>query len=595
VAANGSFTIRIQAVDNASAAFKALNKRIAGLQAPFKRLHREMATFSKLSGLTKLGSGMASLGRTVKNVATSLLSVITPLGAITGAATLAGMYKLIEGWGDFSNKLGISSGLLGVNASKLKVMKDAAILGGSSGEAMEGTIKNLQDLQRQARLGLNPDVMRIFQAMHVDTSKSVMENLPKIIDAIKNFKGSPEARRALMQQLGIDPSMIRLIESGSEGLKKLTEAAQKYSGTTEASVKAGEAFYDAQNRLSLAVGGVKDTIVALLGPVLTPFLDRLTEWIANNKALIQTKVAEYVKRVGDWLATIDFDKVVADVQSFVQGVLDLVEACGGWKALLIEIVAIKIGAWVLGMVSAVLQLTAALGGLGGSGVLRGLLGRLALPVAGGIAAHEGTAAADPDDKMGSWIDAHIPGASFLDNAASKIGFGRSYDQQATMAQKGSAETAFGFFKSRGLSEAQSAGLVSNIEAESKFNSGAVGDSGNAYGIGQWHADRQANFGRMFGHDIHQSTFQEQLQFMIKEMREGQERQAGSRLAGSASAYDAGANVSRFYERPANADGEANARGQRAEYWLQALRDKQANQNQRNCSPRPGERVAGSFG
>jgi hypothetical protein len=53
----------------------------------------------------------------------------------------------------------------------------------------------------------------------------------------------------------------------------------------------------------------------------------------------------------------------------------------------------------------------------------------------GVAVHEAMAAADPDDKMGSWIDAHIPGASFLDNAASKIGFGRSYDQQATMAQK----------------------------------------------------------------------------------------------------------------------------------------------------------------
>ncbi len=373
--------------------------------------------------------------------------------------------------------------------------------------------------------------------------------------------------------------MIRLIESGSEGLKKLTEAAQKYSGTTEASVKAGEDFYDAQNRLSLAVGGVKDSIVALLGPVLTPFLDRLTLWISNNRALIETKVAEYVKRFGDWLATIDFDKVVTDVQSFVQSVLSLVEACGGWKAVLIEIVAIKIGAWVLGMVSAVLQLTSALGGLGGSSALKGLLGRLGLAAAGGVAAHEGMKAADPDDKMGSWIDAHIPGASYLDNAASKIGFGRSYEQQATMAQKGSAESAFGFFKSQGLTEAQSAGLVSNIEAESKFNPSASGDGGKAYGIGQWHPDRQANFGRMFGHDIHQSNFQEQLQFMIREMKEGQERKAGGKLAGSASAYDAGANVSRFYERPANADGEANARGQRAEYWLQALRDKQANTNQ----------------
>lgn len=47
----------------------------------------------------------------------------------------------------------------------------------------------------------------------------------------------------------------------------------------------------------------------------------------------------------------------------------------------------------------------------------------------GLAAHELLNYVDPKDKTGAWVDKHIPGASWVDNAFSHIGLGRSYDEQ----------------------------------------------------------------------------------------------------------------------------------------------------------------------
>lgn len=120
--------------------------------------------------------------------------------------------------------------------------------------------------------------------------------------------------------------------------------------------------------------------------------------------------------------------------------------------------------------------------------------------------------------------------------------------------------AMEYFMSQGWSREQAAGLVANIQSESNFDNGAIGDGGKAYGIAQWHPDRQRNFTARFGKDIRQSTYEEQLAFMHYELTAGSESAAGARLRGAGSAGEAGSIVSQYYERPADRFGEARRRG-----------------------------------
>jgi len=127
-------------------------------------------------------------------------------------------------------------------------------------------------------------------------------------------------------------------------------------------------------------------------------------------------------------------------------------------------------------------------------------------------------------------------------------------------RSGATSDLMQYFESQGWTHAQASGVVSNFTVESGLRPNAVGDGGSAYGLGQWHPDRQAAFSSMFGKDIRSSSLLEQAAFANYELTQGNEQHAGRALKGTNSPYDAGAIVSSLYERPADREGNMAIRG-----------------------------------
>lgn len=119
--------------------------------------------------------------------------------------------------------------------------------------------------------------------------------------------------------------------------------------------------------------------------------------------------------------------------------------------------------------------------------------------------------------------------------------------------------AMRYFQSQGWSRAQAAGIVANLEAESGFRPGVEGDEGKAYGIGQWHPDRQADFKAAFGKDIQGSSFGEQLKFVQYELTH-EKANAGNALKNTNSPTEAAAVFCRLFEIPADIPGQSQYRG-----------------------------------
>ena len=114
-----------------------------------------------------------------------------------------------------------------------------------------------------------------------------------------------------------------------------------------------------------------------------------------------------------------------------------------------------------------------------------------------------------------------------------------------------ASEAYDYFVNQGWTPEQAAGIVGNLQAESGSNLriDTVGDGGQAYGIAQWHPDRQANFEKQFGKSIDQSTFQEQLEFVQWEL-DNTESGAANKIRNTTTASDAAWAVDKYYERSA---------------------------------------------
>jgi len=112
----------------------------------------------------------------------------------------------------------------------------------------------------------------------------------------------------------------------------------------------------------------------------------------------------------------------------------------------------------------------------------------------------------------------------------------------------SAKKAIEFFISKGWKPEQAMGITANIQGESSFNTGNVGDGGVAYGLGQWHPDRQANFAKAFGKSIKGSSFEDQLAFVDWELKNTEAR-AGNLLKATKTVAEATNSVTANYERP----------------------------------------------
>lgn len=174
----------------------------------------------------------------------------------------------------------------------------------------------------------------------------------------------------------------------------------------------------------------------------------------------------------------------------------------------------------------------------------------------------GTLDAINDLLTGNWKGLKKHGQQFWSDTSTFIGdtlqkWGVS---KVHVAKGGSIEQALAYFRKQGWSAAQAAGIVSNLFAESGLRTGAVGDSGKAVGIAQWHADRQAAFKKLYGKDILHASLAEQLAFVNHELTKGAEQHAGALLKLSKDAYHAAGVVAKFYERPADANNASVLRG-----------------------------------
>ncbi len=200
------------------------------------------------------------------------------------------------------------------------------------------------------------------------------------------------------------------------------------------------------------------------------------------------------------------------------------------------------------------------------GMLRGLLGRLALNpvVAGAMALFH-------SEELNTGEEAYLaarrgPGAV---GAGGEVAAGGAAGGKVSGGAAGAGgalapEQAKAILTRAGVSPLIAEGMVANFQRESGLKPGAVGDRGQAYGFGQWHTDRQANFRRLFGINIRQATAEQQLQFAAQEILQGQEHGKLSRLMQARTAGEAGGLYSTLVERPADIAGEAQRRAQLAD-------------------------------
>jgi lysophospholipase L1-like esterase len=106
-----------------------------------------------------------------------------------------------------------------------------------------------------------------------------------------------------------------------------------------------------------------------------------------------------------------------------------------------------------------------------------------------------------------------------------------------------------FFKKKGLTTTQSAGIAGNLKLESGFNLKAVGDNGTSFGLAQWHNERWTNLKSWCtknGYDPYSADGQ--LEYLWYELNHS-ERNALNKLKQQNDAATAAYIFAKHFERP----------------------------------------------
>lgn len=471
-------------------------------------------------GATKASKDMEAWG---KNAATSLSKLRNEALALLSVFTAGmGIKNFAEQTIGGTASLSRMSQNLNMSAKDLAQWQLANKNAGGSVEGMTAQLKEAQQAVADYKLGINNSANQAFWTVGGKDSdfkdaETLLRARSRIIQGlIAKFGVGVAMSKA--KDMGISEDTFNLLKQGPDAVDRLREAQSRLAQTQADLSDRAEAFrqkWDSVQNQLVAVGVVILT-------KLMPHLERFAEWLDAN----QDKITEW----GDKTAKVV--GVVADVVEKASSIIVpiLKTIADGWK---------NIYDWVKAAGEAINNL---------------------LPQS--IRDKIGAGTAWLFDKLGirEAVDDMMSPAANAPKAAPPAG-------NPAMGGPATSNDVIAYFKSKGWTDEQAAGIAANLKKESEFRPDAVGDGGRAYGIAQWHPDRQAEFAKWAGKDIRKSTREEQMAFVHYELTQGKEKSAGDALRNAKTAAQAGAIVSSQYERPAARDKEAMERGQSAAILL----------------------------
>ncbi|WP_283149016.1 phage tail tip lysozyme [Silvimonas soli] len=515
-------------------------------------------------------------------IADATLQVGKLVAAIAGAALTVGAG--VAAFASNMESLYFASKRTGAAAANIRALESAAKDFGASADEARGSLESVARFMRNT-----PGGEGFLQSLGVqtrDANGQLRDTSDILIDLGKSFAKMPQYQaNEYAQFLGISEKMQLALRDGDfEKDVQRKRQALKDSGMDKATEDAHKFMVQLRDLgVQFEALGVKIEAALLqkAGPILAQFkawfdksspeiVDRITDVLVVLLRLVEEGAPVLLKLL-DYF--VQLDKETGGLSTQIIALTALFIAMGGPSVLS------AIGGLLGGLNKVSAGAEAAAGSVG-------LIGKAFL-----LATQAATAyfAYQAGYKIGEKINEHLSQdtkdkiGGTIATVLAKLGvkeaqealdineggginkptpIGKKSVNQKAQSMRGTGDArqyALNLFQNLGWSPEQAAGLVANLTHESGLNPGAVGDSGRAFGIAQWHPDRQAAYAKWSGKDIQKSSFEDQLRFVNYELTNGAEKRAGDLLRATRNAADAGSVVSRYYERPADQIGEAQKR------------------------------------
>lgn len=287
----------------------------------------------------KTAKEMAEQG---KKAAAFFGSIKTELLALTGVTvTAGGLMSLVKNTTSSLMDLSIQSKALGMTARELDGFGKAAESAGSSFERITAALQGFQAAKQGSLFGDTSSPifsgMRMLTALTGDTfdvySKDAKSLARSYLESLRKVK-DPNIRRQIGAMGGFDDATIQRNQEGRflPDVDRLT----KSSGITDASTKGAKELTAAWAELNQNLETTKTQFYTFLIPYVREFngvLRDLSDWMKSHPKEMKAGIDAFFGAIKD----------VATAAN------DAADAVGGWKNVIVALLALKVASWFRGI------------------------------------------------------------------------------------------------------------------------------------------------------------------------------------------------------------------------------------------------------
>jgi len=569
------------------------------MRAPMERMSRSVARFVDVSGLRKVAQGFDWIARSATAVFRTLSAIVPVMGAITGAASIAGMIKLVGTYAAWSHVLVQNADDIGITTQQLQQFQDATRLAGGDASDMTSSLQALHTNLANMNIGQGnaAEVAQMLGSIGVQARdagghmRNMADIMPEVIAKIAALKDPADRARIATGLLGGEGS--RLVESFRQSHQSFAQwftDASRYTELTDQQKSSLQAFTEAQGRAATAFDHLGQQISIVLARDFGPLLNRLSEFVEKHTPEIVAAIDRISQKFVAWLQNVDWSQVQAGIEQLMQGLQFIFNHA--------EAIAILFATkWAIGMVASIAQVTTALGPLGAAlAAIGALVGVWAGNKMGQQSIEDQAKGMGFEQKPGGWLGLGMPtfhnpttgedltyeemlkrqgqpygGGGWLEQFGQRLWRGPADIQPqgslappanlslpSDTAARGGAINAQ-LASDLGLSSEQAAGITGNLQAESGLRAiqerNPLGGGAGGFGWAQWTGPRRAQFEAYAKeHNLDPTSDAANYGFLRQELNAPENADLMKQLRalrGPDTARQAAELVERQFERPAS--------------------------------------------
>lgn len=221
------------------------------------------------------------------------LSIGLLAGAAAGIATAAGgLFAFVASNTQAADALADFSAETGIAVERTQELGFAALMSGSSQEAMTASLAGLSKVAGDASRGLGRG-RKAFEELGISVTdaagnvKTADVLFNELRESFARLGTSAGAQKSIIASLGLDPSTLQLLNATTEEVDALVEKSRALGIVTQEQAEASAEFQDSLALAQFGITALGQQVAVGLAPAMKGITDRFVDFLVVNKDLIR--------------------------------------------------------------------------------------------------------------------------------------------------------------------------------------------------------------------------------------------------------------------------------------------------------------------